>query len=453
MSEFETVKSYYSRPEVKRAILEVSKDREVVTVFRNGSFGQRPNILQYPADIDQSVKEGAVSFHGSVERWDNPMNLKSGMLKEMLDRMRKGWDILIDLDVPDFDIAKMTAAHILKALKDHGVSSTSIKFTGGKSFHIGVPFESLPKSINMRPTGEMYPDAAKKIMEYLKWYTNEPLRDAFMDIDDPGGIAERIGKPLPEIISEEGIEPFKVVDMDIFGSRHMFRLPYSLHEKSLLVSMPIRVEDLDNFEKSMAEPESVKVDVKFLERKVERSDGHALVMEAFDWASKYMKEDERVFSKEQTRKKRMMKVAEEDFPPCVKKILKGVSDGRKRSIFILINFLGNMGWKPDEIEERLYKWNDNNYPPVRVNYIRSQLRWHESQSRELLPPNCNNKNFYCSFGACEPDPICTQGSRVAEGAKVEPCSPSITIKNPVNYAFRKMKREGRFRAKKRKGGK
>ncbi len=447
MSDFDKAKKYYSRPDVQKAILDVSRDREIVSVFKEGRFGKRPNILQYPADIEQSVREGALSFHGSVERWDQPMTLESGMTRDMLDRVRKGWDVLIDLDVPDFELAKVTAIHMMKALADHGIGSASIKFTGGKSFHIGVPFEALPKNINMKHTEGMYPEAAKKIMEYLKWYTTESLRDAFNDLDDPGGIAERIGKGMQDIISEDGIEPFRVVDMDIFGSRHMFRLPYSLHEKSLLVSVPIKASEIKGFDKGMALPEKVRVDNFFLKRDIEREDAHALAMEAFDWASKYMKEEVRPVTVASGEKKKLMKIEEGDFPPCITKILGGMADGRKRSIFILINFLSNMGWKPEEIEERMYKWNEKNYPPVRINYIRSQLRWHVNQKRDLLPPNCNNNNFYCSFGACKPDGMCTKGSRIGAGSEVAPCSPEITIKNPVNYAFRKMKEEGRFNPK------
>ena len=126
---FRKIVEYYSRPDVQKAILDVSKSREIVSVFKDGRFGKRPDMLQYPEDIMQSVKTGSVSFHGSVERWNQPMKLDAGMTKQQLDALRSGWDVLIDIDVPDFGIAKVTAQHIIRALREHGVSSVSIKFT------------------------------------------------------------------------------------------------------------------------------------------------------------------------------------------------------------------------------------------------------------------------------------------------------------------------------------
>jgi hypothetical protein len=450
---FRKIAEYYSRPDVQKAILGVAKDREIVSVFKDGRFGRRPDILQYSGDIMQGVKTGTVSFHGSVERWKQPMKLDTGMTKQQLDKLRSGWDVIIDIDVPDFVIAKVTAQHIIRALREHGVSSVSIKFTGGKSFHIGVPFEALPKKVDMKPIELQYPQAMEKIMEYIKWYTTEPLRDALLEIAPPTELAERVGKSLADIVSDQGIEPFKIVSMDIFGSRHMFRLPYSLHEKSLLVSLPLRPEQLATFKKEDADPSKAKVDEIFLQRDIQREDAHALIIETFDWAAKYMKEREEALPKPREKKK-LRKIPETDFPPCVHAIYKGMADGRKRSVFVLINFLRNMGWSAEEIEKRLAEWNEKNYPPLRTNYIRSQLRWHWQQAqhdRNLLPPNCDNENFYCGYNVCKPDGFCIAGTSMQPQTAAQPCTAGITIKNPVNYAFRKMKREGNL--KKSKSGK
>lgn len=433
---YKIVNEYYSRPDVQKFIIEAAKEREVVSVFKDGKFGKRPDILQYPADIEQAVREGTISFHGSVEHWQQPMKLDAGMTKQQLDGLRSGWDVFIDVDVPDFEIAKATVKHIIAALRDHGISSFSLKFTGGKSFHIGIPFESLPQKVDMKPTVLQYPEAMEKIIEYLKWYTTEPLREVLLSLATPTELAERVGKTIADITSEEGVEPFKIVSMDIFGSRHMFRLPYSLHERSLLVSLPIKIGQIDKFQKEDASPEKVRVVEKFLVTQREVRDAEALVVEAFDWAAKYMKEKPEALPEPKIKAK-LRKIPESQFPPCVHSICKGVADGRKRSVFILINFLRNMGWKPEEIEKRLVEWNERNYPPLRTNYIRTQFRWHLQQDRNLLPPNCDNENFYTSFGVCKPDAICMGNTQ------------TITIKNPVNYAFRRMRREGKFSRDKR----
>lgn len=426
MADMQRVWNYYSRESVLKAIVEAGKDREVVSVFKDIRFGKRPDVIQYPQDILQAVAEGTVSFHGSVERWSNPMKLDVGLTKPDLDRLRIGWDVLIDPDVDDFEIAKITVKQIVEALKDHGVSSYGIKFSGGQGFHVSVPFEALPEKINALPTSAMYPDILQKIIEYIKWYIKDQLREEIVALLSPTDVSQRIGKSLADITGEEGIEPFKIISMDIFGSRHLFRLPYSLHEKNMFVSLPIKKESLDRFEKENALPEKVKVEEKFMTPKLNLHDAEALVVEALDWSTKHKMETKEELPKP-VKMRKMKVIPEQYFPPCVQLIGNGLADGKKRSIFILINFLRNMGWDLERLEKKLVDWNEKNVPPLRVNYLRGQLRWHLRQERNLLPPNCDNPNFMLGIGVCQPDEICKGRTD------------NITIKNPVNYPFRKMK--------------
>jgi DNA primase large subunit len=238
---------------------------------------------------------------------------------------------------------------------------------------------------------------------------------------------------MDEITDKDGLDPFKIISMDIFSTRHLFRLPYSLHEKSLLVSLPIKPSAVDKFEKSDAEPEKVKIEETFLKHKTERHDFEGFIIEALDWSAKYKIEPHEPLPKMMQAKK-MRLVTEEYFPPCMQNIFKGLADGRKRSVFVLINFMRNMGWDLERMEVRLREWNEKNYPPMRANYLRTQLRWHMRQSRSLLPPNCDNPNFYTNYKVCTPDATCTGGTD------------RITLKNPVNYPFRKLK----FRDKSKK---
>ena len=129
---FQSVFNWYSRESVQKALIEVSKNREVVSVFKDGSFGKRPDVIQYPGDIMQAVAEGTISFHGSVEQWSNPMQLDVGMNRNDLDNLRTGWDVILDPDVKDFEIGKTVAKQTIEALKDHGIKNYSLKFTGGK---------------------------------------------------------------------------------------------------------------------------------------------------------------------------------------------------------------------------------------------------------------------------------------------------------------------------------
>lgn len=418
--------NWYSRESVQKALLEIAKNREVVSVYANGQFGKRPNVIQYPQDIIQAISEGAVAFHGSVERWSNPMQLDVGMKKEQLDNLRIGWDVLIDLDVDNFEIAKIATKVFVEALKDHGIKNFSIKFTGGKSFHIFFPFETLPEKINLIPTKNQYPEILHKIIEYLKWYTKEQLRDSILNVFNIKEVSQLTGKPLKEIEVNNELDPFKIVLIDIFSSRHLFRLPYSLHESSLLVSLPIEEKDLEKFEKEQALPEKVKVEKEFL-KKVSFPEAESLVIEALDWAAKQPQPKIEISKK--IRIKPTKPIPEEFFPPCIKLILNGLSDGRKRSIFTLVNFLRNMNWDLEKIEKRVFEWNEKNSPQLRASYLRTQLRWHFRQERNLLPSNCDNPLFYESIGICKPDEICKNKQ----------------IKNPINYPFKKLKLRKRRR--------
>jgi hypothetical protein len=423
MYDYNRIKNWYSRESVQKALLEAGKEREVVCVYKEGNFGKRPDVLQFPQDILQAVAQGAVSFHGSVERWHQPMKLAAGMSKVELDELRKGWDIFIDPDVADFEIAKIVVRQILEALKDFGVQSFSLKFSGGKSFHIGIPFDALPEKINFQETAKQFPDLLHRVIEFLKWYIRDQLKESLLSFDSLENIAKRIGKSPEEISTPEGLDPYKVVSFDLFSSRHLFRLPYSMHEKSYLVSLPLKPEKLEKFEKENAQPEKVKVEEKFLQQKTSIADAEALVVEALDWATKHVRE----LKEELPRIKSQVKfrpIPEEYFPPCIKRILQGMSDGKKRSVFILINFLRSVGWDSQQIENKLIEWNQKNFPQLRTAYIRSQLRWHfRQQQKSMLPPNCDNENFYKSLGLYD---LCaelhTQG-----------------IKNPVSWPLRQLK--------------
>jgi len=435
MIDFTKVWNWYSRESVQRAILEVAKGREVASIYKEGAFGKRPNVLNHPGDILQAVAEGSVSFHGSVEHWSNPMKLDVGMARADQDQLRTGWDVFIDPDVPDFDIAKATVYQIIETLKDHGVVNYSVKFSGGKSFHIGVPFQSIPERINLQPSSSLYPDLLQKLIEFMKWYMRDQLRESILAIDTPNMVSQRINKPLSDIVVDGVLDPFKVVSMDIFSSRHLFRLPYSLHEKSLLVSVPLRPEKIPGFEKEMALSEKVKIDEKFLQQRAPSRDAEALIIEALDWASKNRVEVKEPVSKERKFDAQKMRFVSEDmFPPCIRHILNnGLADGKKRAVFILINFLRNMGWSAEQIEKKMEEWNAKNFPPLRTNYLRGQLRWHFRSDKPMLPPNCDNENYCKALGV---HGLCQSLHEAG-------------IKNPVSYPFRMLKARSMAKKKKR----
>ncbi|MBI4177777.1 MAG: hypothetical protein HY516_05460 [Candidatus Aenigmarchaeota archaeon] len=394
---YKQIFDYYSRGDVQNALLEVSKNREVAGIFKTGSFGQRPNMLVYPEDIVSMVRSGTVSFHGSVERWDNPMSLRPGMGAEELSEVRTGFELIIDPDVKSFDFAKIITKVFLEELRSRGIKNIGLKYTGGKGFHVAVPFESFPKRIDYKPAKMQYPVIPQIITAYLKEKARRKIADAILryepNIDE---IARKIQAEPQQLISEEGLDVYKIVtEVGLFTSRHMFRLPYSLHESSLLVSLPMKISDIDKFEKTDAEPDKVKVKEKFLKfESADSAEMEALIIEAMDWHGSRAKEEE-------VKRKFIItnsdKIPAEFFPPSIKKIMSGLADGRKRSVLILFNFLRNMNWTDDEIENSITEWNGKNTPPLPSNYIRSQMRWLRN-SRKMLPPNFENENFYKSMG-------------------------------------------------------
>ena len=103
-------------------------------------------------------------------------------------------------------------------------------------------------------------------------------------------------------------------------------------------------------------------------------------------------------------------------------ILAGLEDGKKRSMFILTNFLSCVGYSSEGIEDVLHKWNKCNAEPLRQVLIEGQVRYHKSRSKTakpILPPNCSNMMYYKEMGICKPDGTCSR------------------IKNPVHYVKRK----------------
>jgi len=392
----EKILAYYSRKEIQRALLIGLAKRESVAKF-NDSFGKRPDIIQYERDIYELAKQGATSFHISEEHWSNPLQLKPGMHKSDLDKLRIGWDLLIDIDSDSFEHSQITAYLLVEALKFHDITNLGVKFSGNKGFHIYIPFNAFPSTINNKETRLLFPEGPRVIASYLKNMIKPML-------------AEKLNNP----------DPFSITDIDtiLISSRHLFRAPYSLNEKSGLVSIPILPERILEFKKEEAQIEKVETGIPFLEIKANDQEASNLIMQAYDFELRQKKEEK---VKHQDYKELENAISLELFPPCMHNALKAKQeDGRKRTIFILINFLRHVGWDFAEIEKLLLAWNAQNEKSLPEAYLRSQVNWAKNQGIRL-PPNCDNPNYYTNpdLNICTPDNFCKK------------------IKNPVNYAKRK----------------
>ena len=120
------VADYYSNEKIIAQLLSGAREREVAGALWDGRYDQRPNILQYASDITQMVRKGVSSFHYSVEHWSNAMALAG----ENYERLRTGWDLLIDIDSKlGLDESKLAADMICKMLRKHGIRNFGLKFS------------------------------------------------------------------------------------------------------------------------------------------------------------------------------------------------------------------------------------------------------------------------------------------------------------------------------------
>lgn len=483
---------YYSRKDVQKAIFEFSKNREISPRYFEG-FGKRPDTFQFVADVFNLVRRGATSFHCSEELWSEPMKIQSGMSKMDADKIRQGWDLLIDIDCEHgMKYSALAAKAIIETFKQHGIKNYGLKFSGSKGFHILIPWKAFPKEINGMDISNLFPEFPRKLVAYIRHYSSrviqsmlpEEFYDKFKEKLKSGYVCKNCGEFAEEFvrvefycescnISEERnfkdgkgelpkcykckkrmeFRPKKkfvvcrkcektsikepknfVKDLDIFSlmgldlvlvsPRHLFRMPYSLHEKSSLVSVVLDESDLEkfvedkNYKEKVADP--LRIEVKDFMPKSKELEAAELVMQALDWSKdsgldkEFEKKAEGKFS--DFKPIELKNLNEAQYPPCIKKILEGMKDGKKRALFALINFFRSVGLDKESLEKTIYEWNDRNEEPLKKSYIHAQLSW-TYKRKPLLPPNC--RDFYRDLGVCSPEKICDK------------------IKNPVNYTVRK----------------
>jgi DNA primase catalytic subunit len=429
-----TCLKFYKRKEIQEALVEHAKDKEI-GMRHAESFGKRPDILSYPRDVMELALQNLTSFHASEELWSNPLSLSSTLSKTELENLRTGWDLVLDIDCKQLEYSKICAEVIIEFLQYCDVKNFSIKYSGNKGFHIGVPFEAFPKQIGNQLTKNLFPEAARKIAFYIKENIKEELGKRILAYENNNfaAVQEKVALATNDIIryniNEFGdkitrldADKFLEIDTVLISSRHLYRMPYSLHEKSGLVSLPLTVDQLKNFTKEMAKPENINPPLlPFLDRSITEESARRLLVQAYDFKVN-LKEDKpkKKQSFEYDEFNLTSPIKEEFFPPCIQNILGGIEDGKKRSIFCLTNYLGKIGWNQEQIEEYIYKWNsEKNHNPLREVYIKGQIQ--HFRPGERLPPNCDNEGYYKTIGVCKPDAFCRR------------------IKNPANYTILKWK--------------
>ncbi len=395
---------YYSRPEVQKAIYEFSKDRETVPSYMMESFGKRPDSLQYDNDVYELSKKGATSFHCSEEIWTDCLNIETGMNEKQLNELRKGWDLLLDIDSRYIDYSKIMVDLIIDLLKFHGINNIGIKFSGSKGFHMIIPWKAFPKEINNVKTSDMFPEYPKIIMQYIAEKVKPRLIEEISKLTRPN-------KYIKDFKASKEVIP----DLMLASPRHLFRTPYSLHEKTALASVVVDKNKIKNFELKDANPLKTKVK-SFMPNCIE-GEAKELLTSALDW-SKHRIESltKKDYGNIKYKAIKLNNISENNFPPSIKKILEGVSDGRKRALFILINLFRSIGMEKEELEKRIEDWNNKNEVALKQGYITSQLTW--SYRNKIVPPPNFDKDYYKAIG-------------------VIPNAEELRYKNPSNYVIKK----------------
>ena len=399
---------YYSRKDIQQAICSFCRKREAIPRYFEG-FGKRPDTLEYESDIMQQVKKGATSFHCSEELWKDSLQLSTEMSEEQLNNLREGWDLLIDIDSKYLDYSKIAAELIIQALNFHNVKNIGIKFSGSKGFHIIVPWKAFPKQINEQETRKMFPEWPRIISLYLTELIKRNLIEKITDL-----MAEEKRSYVKDMEAPKKVMP----DIILVSPRHLFRAPYSLHEKTSLASIVLKKEEIKNFQPRDADP--LKVIVKNYLPEAKEEEARELLVSALDWYKSQTKEEKKEKSNKEFQEVKIDK-SQIIYPPCIQNIMKGLPDGRKRALFILINFLRSLNFTQEEVEKKIEEWNKKNPKQLKQGYINSQISWTFKQ-KKFLPPNCD-KDYYKGIGVCDADELCGK------------------VKNPVNYTVRKSRRK------------
>jgi hypothetical protein len=509
--EKEDILNYYKRSDIKKVLTEYSMNREVSSRFGD-MFGKRPDTLAYENDVDFLAKQGATSFHVSEEIWIDPLRIKTGMKKKELDDLRLGWDLILDVDCKDWNWSKKITHKLILELKNHGIKSTSCKFSGNKGFHIAVPWECFEKSVAEKKTSDLFPELPRQILNYLvngilketiaseiendyeqvkqicesfkitpnqlfikcckncekelvfetkkiicpkcqsedvkikgEWATCNKCKDFFENenIGIGGKQKYKICECKNDVNKEENqktrteIKYILDVDAILIAPRHLYRMVYSLHEKSGLASVPVDIDKVLEFKKEFAKIENITVKKDFL-KYIEKDSAKELCKKAIEFNNLLNSEKEKKLKQKFDKIKKTGDQNEENekrefefqkialpidyFPPCMNIIKQGLKDGKKRAMFCYVAFLFNIGWSYEEVEKEIYEWNKKNGEEgLRENSLIAHLMSYKRNPEriQMLPPNCDNKAYYVDLNLCHPDGLCR------------------TIKNPVQYTKEK----------------
>jgi len=209
-------------------------------------------------------------------------------------------------------------------------------------------------------------------------------------------------------------------DLILVSPRHLFRMPYSLHEKTSLASVVISADKIKDFQPEQADP--LKIQVRNFIPDSQEGEASMLLRSALEF--KPLEEEKKEYKQSENLGKKQFKdftitnLTPDLYPPTISKILEGIkSDGRKRALFILLSFFTSLKLTNEQVTAEIEAWNKKNQEPLPPSYIKGQLIWYSRQKEAKLPPNFD-KHYYKDIG-------------------FQPTQEEIVAKNPVSYVIKK----------------
>lgn len=215
-------------------------------------------------------------------------------------------------------------------------------------------------------------------------------------------------------------------DIVLVSPRHLFRCPYSLHEKTGFSSIVLEEDEIENFKPSDASP--LKIKIKNFYPNAEQDEAKELFISAIEWQGERQRHiEKKTIAETKSRPEKKFEEITVDkstlvYPPAIKKILEGMEDGKKRALFVLLNFYRNLNFSKEEVDEKIKEWNKKNKKQLKESYIQSQINWTYAQ-KKVLPPNYD-KPHYKDIG-------------------IQPDDEELRLKNPVSYTIRKSRWENK----------
>ncbi|MFZ8856239.1 MAG: DNA primase small subunit domain-containing protein, partial [Candidatus Nanopusillus sp.] len=238
------IKFYQNNKEILEDMVKISQNREVGYLLSNNNFGHRPSKIETKEDIINYIKRGAISFHISIERWIDLNILSEKVSKKDLNEYRLGWDFIIDIDAKSLDLSKIAARIIFDYLKEKNINPIYIKYSGGKGFHMAIPWEIFPETINVykkdnlveEETRKLFPDLARILASYISKEIEEKLKKIILLKFSEDELKEYGVNDIKEF------NPYDIIEIDtiLISSRHLIRCLYSINEKTGNLSIPIK---------------------------------------------------------------------------------------------------------------------------------------------------------------------------------------------------------------------